>query len=69
MTQDAIDDPGICNKGNDPHAGAAFADQRVNLKDLSEQARTGAPGFLGEIGIVLLCAGFGCRTGGFANGG
>jgi hypothetical protein len=69
MTQDAIDDPGICNKGNDPHAGTAFADQRVNLKDLSEQARPGAPGFPRRVGIVLLCAGIGCRTGTVANGG
>jgi hypothetical protein len=69
MTQDAIDDPGICNKGNDPHAGVALTDQRGNLKDFSEQARPGAPGFPGEIGIALLCAGFGCRTGSLANGG
>jgi hypothetical protein len=69
MAQDAVYHPRVCNKGDDPHAGAAFADQRVNLKDFSEQARPGAPGFPGEVGIVLLCAGFGCRTGTVANGG
>jgi hypothetical protein len=69
MAQDAVDHPRLCNKGDDLHPGAAFADQRVNFKDFSEQARPGAAGFSRKVGIVLLCAGFGCRTGAVANGG
>jgi len=69
MAQDAVDHPRLCNNRDDLHPGAALADQRVNFKGFSEQARPGASGFPGEVGIVLLCAGFGCRTGSLANGG
>jgi hypothetical protein len=54
MAQDAVDDPRVCNKRDDLHAGATGADQRVHFEDFPEQARPRAPGFPGEVGIVPL---------------
>jgi len=69
MAQDAVDDPRLCNQGDDPHPGTALADQRVNFKYFPQQARPRAPRCPRKVGIALLCAGFGCRTGTVANGG
>ena len=73
MAQDAVDHARFCNKGDDLHPGAAFADKRVNFKDFSEQARPGAPGFPRKVGIVLLrvgvCRGIGVVAIGARNGG
>jgi hypothetical protein len=68
MAQDAIDDPRLCNKGNDLHAGATGANQRVHFEDFPEQARPGASGFPGEVGIVLVRLGVCRATGAVANG-
>jgi hypothetical protein len=56
MAQDAVDHARFCNKGDDLHPGAAFADKRVNFKDLSEQARPGAPGFPRKLALRILFA-------------
>jgi len=53
MAQDAVDDPRVCNEGDDLHACAAGAKQRVCFEDFPEQSRPGAAGFPGEVGIVL----------------
>jgi hypothetical protein len=63
MAQDAVDDPRVCNEGDNPHAGATGAEERVNLENLLQQARPGASGFLGEVGILLLGVGV-CRGSG-----
>jgi len=34
MAQDAVDHPRVCNKGDDPHAGATRADQRFGFENL-----------------------------------
>jgi hypothetical protein len=54
MAQDAAGDPRVCNKKDDLHAGATGADQRVRFEGFPQQARPGASGFPGEVGIVLL---------------
>ena len=54
MAQDAVDDPWVCNKRDDLHAGAAGAGQRVHFEDFPDQARPRAPRFPREVGIVLL---------------
>jgi hypothetical protein len=41
MTQDAIDDPVICNKGDDLHAGVTGADQRVELPSVADDDEAG----------------------------
>jgi len=69
MAQDAAGDPRVCDEGDDPHAGATGADQRVHFEDFSEQARPRAPGFRGGVGIVLLRLCFCCGTGAVASGG
>jgi len=53
MAQDAVDDPRVCNEGNDLHACAACAKQRVCFEDFPEQSRPRAAGFPEEVGIVL----------------
>jgi hypothetical protein len=50
MAQDAVDDAGIGNKGDDAHAGAAS--QRVSLENFPDQTGPSAAGLPGEIGIV-----------------
>jgi len=59
MSQDAADDAGICNKGDDAHAAAARAPQRVRLEDFLNQPSPCAAGLPGGIRIV----GLGKRTG------
>jgi len=54
MPQDAADDAGIRNKGDDAHASAAGAKQRIRLEDLFNQPRPRAAGFSGAIRIVAL---------------
>jgi len=63
VAQDAAGDARIYNKGDDAHARAASAEQRVDFEDFSEQARPGAACFPGEVGIVLLGA-YVCRRSG-----
>jgi len=68
MAQDAAGDPWVCNKRDDPHAGATGADEGVHFEDFPQQSRPRAPGFPGEVGIVLLRASV-CRgAGAVANG-
>jgi len=69
VAQDAVDDARICNKGDDAHARAAGAEQRVDFEDFSEQTRPGAACFPGEVGIVLLGAYVCRRSGAVAMGG
>lgn len=38
MAQDAVDDPGLGDEGDDLHLGTAATEQRVNLEDFSQQA-------------------------------
>ena len=45
MPQDAVDDTGICNKGDDAHAAAASTQQGIRLEDLLNQAGPRASGF------------------------
>jgi hypothetical protein len=45
MAQDAVGHPRLCNKGDDPHSGTAFADKRIDFKNLFQKARPRAPGF------------------------
>ena len=53
MAQDAVDDAGIGNKGDDAHAGAAgAASQRVGLEYFPGQTSPRAAGLPREIGIV-----------------
>jgi hypothetical protein len=54
MPQDAVDDAGIRNKGDDAHASAAGAKQRIRLEDLFNQPSPRAAGFPGAIRIVPL---------------
>ena len=54
MPQDAVDDAGIHNKGDDAHASAAGAKQRIRLEDLFNQLSPRAAGFPGAIRIVPL---------------
>ncbi len=54
MVQDAVDDPRVGNKRDDPHAGATSADQGVHFENLPQQARPRAPRFPREVGIVML---------------
>jgi len=68
MAQDAVDDPRVCNKRDDLHAGATGADQGVHFEDFPQQARPRAPGFPAEVGIVLLRPGVCRATGAVANG-
>jgi len=53
VPEDAANDAGIRNKGYDTHAAAARAQQGIGLEDFPDQARPGAAGFPGAIGIVL----------------
>ena len=39
MPQDAIDDPRLCNEGDNLHAGATGADQKVRFENLLQQAK------------------------------
>ncbi len=58
MAQDAVNDVGVGNKGDDAHAGAAgSASQRVSLENFPDQTGPGAAGLPGEIGIVPLAGG------------
>lgn len=68
MAQNAVDDPRIRNKGDDLHAGTTGVEQWVHFEDFPEQARPGAPGFPGEVAIVLLRPGVCRATGAVANG-
>ncbi len=53
MAQDAVDDAGVGNNGDNPHAGAAgAASQRVSLENFPDQTGPRAAGLPGEIGIV-----------------
>ena len=63
MPQDTVDNPVICNKGDNAHAGAAGAKEGIRFEDFSDQASPGAAGFPGEIRIVLLGM-LRCRGGG-----
>ena len=54
MPQDAVDDAGICNKGDDAHAAAAGAQQRIRFEDFLNQPSPRAAGFPGAIRIVPL---------------
>jgi hypothetical protein len=49
---DAVDDAGVGNKGDDAHAGAAGASQRIRFQDFPDQSSPGAAGLPGEVGIV-----------------
>jgi hypothetical protein len=53
MAQDAVDDPHVCNKRDDLHAGAALAKERVCFEDFPQKASPQASGFPGGVGIVL----------------
>jgi len=53
MAQDAVDDARVCNEGDDPHAGAALAKERICLEDFPQKASPQASGFPGGVGIVL----------------
>lgn len=50
MAEDAVDDTGVRDKGDDGHAGAAS--QRVSLEGFPDQPGPGAAGFSGKFGIV-----------------
>ena len=63
MVQDAVDNTRLGNKGDDPHAGAASADQRICFEDLPDQARPRAAGFPGAVGIVFPGLSVGRETG------
>jgi hypothetical protein len=52
VSQDAVDDAGVGNKGDDAHAGAAGASQRISFEDFPDQAGPSAAGLPGEVGIV-----------------
>ncbi len=68
MPQDAVDDTGIGNKGDDAHAAAARAKEGVGLKYFTDQPGPRAAGFAGSIPIVVLGK-LRCRQrGGFACG-
>jgi len=54
MPKDAVDDAGIGYKGDDAHAAAAGAMQRVRFEDYLNQTSPGAAGFPGAIRIVEL---------------
>ena len=53
MAQDAVDDARVRNQGNDAHAGAARAKQRIDFEDFSNQAGPRAAGLPGGVRIVL----------------
>ena len=69
MPQDTIHHAGICNKGDDAHAAAAAAKQRIRFEDFLNQPSPRAPGFPGEIRIVLLGMYHSRGGGGLAVGG
>ena len=52
VSQDAVDDAGVGNKGEDAHAGAAGAGQGIRFEDFPNQAGPSAAGLPGEVGIV-----------------
>jgi hypothetical protein len=54
MPQDAVNDAGIGNKGDDAHAAAAGAKQRIGLENLLNQPSPGTACFPGAIRIVAL---------------
>ena len=54
MPKDAIDDAGICDKGDDAHAAAAGATQRFRFEDFFNQTSPRASCFPGAIRIVAL---------------
>ncbi len=52
VAQDAVNHAGIRNKGDNPHAAAARAQERVSLEDFPYQTSPCAAGLPREIGIV-----------------
>ena len=67
MSQDAVDDTRVGDEGDDPHAGAAGADQGVGLEDLPDHARPRAPNLPGKLRIVPILPRMGERCGGRAS--
>jgi hypothetical protein len=65
MLQDAIDNAGICNKGNDAHAAAATTQEGIRLEDFLNQPGPRAAGFPGVIRIVPLGKSRRRKAGGF----
>ena len=63
MAQNPVDDPRVCNKRDDLHAGATGANQGVHFEDFPEEASPRASGFLREFGFVLLQLGVCSKTG------
>ena len=58
MTQDAVDNARVGNKGDDAHAGAAGgASQGVRLEDFPDQTSPGAARLPEQVGIVALSGG------------
>ena len=47
-----VDHARLCDKGDDPHAGAARAHQEIDLEDFPDQAGPRAAALPGKVGIV-----------------